>query len=475
MPAADARHLADWNPYDLKVAADFFSPKWMLGVDDGFDVVIGNPPYIKVQNISKGLISYFKTNYKAATGKYDMYVLFMEVAFRLARTQGTTVFINPHRFLVAEYGEGIRKVISAGTALKKAVCFGVEQIFETATTYTGIFFFEKNSISLSFSNPQNKELDSLIFTEKLYSDANFTFNITTFGTDVKDSQTVLDKIYVHPRVSEIFTGVYQGIIPMGDDIQVLKGTIEGKIFSGYSKSLAADVTIEAALVKPLLKGENIQRYLPCATEMFIFNPHYIDSKGKTKPYSEAEMRKKFPLGFRYISSFKEQLIAKKIKYKTNPEFWFSLHRSREQRLFELEKLITPQLQNKSSFTLDKNKFYADAGGYVLVHKPGNKTSLTAYLGIFNSTLFYYFIRKTSTPFNNGYYYFKTNYIEPFGIPVLNAATNVVLETLVNQILTAKATSATADTTALERQVDALVYQLYALTDEEIALVEGRSA
>ena len=78
------------------------------------------------------------------------------------------------------------------------------------------------------------------------------------------------------------------------------------------------------------------------------------------------MKSLFPLGYGYFKPFKKALVEKKIKYKTNPEFWFSLHRSRDQKLFDGRKLITPQLQNMPHFTLDEHGWYPDAGGYSLV-------------------------------------------------------------------------------------------------------------
>jgi len=80
---------------------------------------------------------------------------------------------------------------------------------------------------------------------------------------------------------------------------------------GFSKGLGEEIKIESEIVKPILKGENIERYKPCKTNNFIFYPHYIDKKGKTKPYEEAFLKSKFPLAYDYIKRFKDELIEKK--------------------------------------------------------------------------------------------------------------------------------------------------------------------
>ncbi|MBX9732872.1 MAG: Eco57I restriction-modification methylase domain-containing protein, partial [Chitinophagaceae bacterium] len=438
---------------------------WFKDVFDkgGFDIVIGNPPYIKVQSLPKEYTKHFKSTFSSATGKYDIYVLFIEYSFSLLKKNGCIAFINPHRFLIAEYGEGLRNFLLEKKAIKRAVYFGVEQIFETATTYTGIFLFKENSQELEFAIPKTKELDKLTYSTKKY-DSSFNFNFLLDTT----SNPIIDKIVIFEKVKDIFEGVYQGIIPMGDDIQVLEGQIKGEIFVGYSTALKSDITIEASIVKPLLKGENIKRYQSCETKIYIFFPHYTAANGKTKPFEEKFLKQNFPLAYKYIKNFETALVAKKIKYKTNPKYWYSLHRSREQTIFESEKIITPQLQNNSSFTLDKNKFYADAGGYMILPKKNNKADLKSYLAIFNSKLFYYFIKKTSTPYNNDYYYFKTNYIEPFGIPELENESKIQLSKIVRKIFALK--NEKLQTTNYENKIDALVFHLYKLTESEMLQV-----
>jgi len=156
----------------------------------GFDIVIGNPPYIKVQSIPKQLTQHFKDNFISATGKYDLYVIFIEYAFKLIKKNGCISFINPHRFLVSEYGEGIRQILFDKKAINKAVYFGVEQIFTTATTYTGIFLFKEDSENLKFVVPKTSDLSNLEYLTKDYKNADFNFN---FLLDT-NSNGIIEKI-----------------------------------------------------------------------------------------------------------------------------------------------------------------------------------------------------------------------------------------------------------------------------------------
>jgi adenine-specific DNA-methyltransferase len=428
--------------------------------------VIGNPPYIKVQNIEKKQINYFKSKFESANGKYDLYVLFIENSLTsLIRHTGQVTFINPHRFMIAEYGAGLRRYLLKEKFIKKILTFGVEQVFETATTYTGVFFFSKNLKSISYCNAVDTKLNNLIFNAYEYSD----IEDGVWHFKDKSNSDLIKKLTKHRLSSNVFLGVFQGLIPMGDEVQILEGKISDDKFIGYSKALMKSVILEAALMKPLLKGENIQRYRSPESSLYAFYPHIKNVSGKTVPIDESELKLNFPLGYNYIVNFKNELKDKKIKYKTNPIYWYSLHRSREMSLFESEKLITPQLQNKPSFTFDQNSFYPDAGGYMVIKKTEDLTNIKAYLAIFNSKLFYYFITQTSTPYNNNYYYFKTNYIEPFSIPLLSKELEEFLVFKVEQIIIDKQHG--KNTLVYEHEIDLMIYSLYDLSEEEISIVE----
>ncbi len=456
------QQLSEWKPFENQATA-WFDPEWMFGIKDGFDIVIGNPPYIKIQNIGKNFSNYYKKNYYSASGKFDIYVLFDELSYALIKNNGITCFIQPHRFLVADYAKKLRSFIGNNRYLYKFVNFGVNQIFNSATTYTGIFFFKKSSDCIRYADSIEADLSRLIFNKVDYSVMNERW---VFGNN--NEQGILNKILACDlKVLDIFKGIYQGAITVGDDIFVLKCNYIDEYFHGFSVAINREVTIETDMVKHLLKGENIKRYSIPSSSIYILYPHK-EVFGKTVPYEEYELREKFPKFYEYISNFKTYLKDKKVKYKTNPTYWYSLHRAREKQLFESVKIITPQLQNYPNFTIDNGKFYPDAGGYMLISSLDiDKTK--PYYAILNSRLFWYFIKNTSTPFNNGYYYFKTAYIEPFKFPRIDVKTKMLLSTKIDNIIQDKANGVSSD--RVEREIDQIVYKIYNLTDEEIALVE----
>lgn len=434
----------------------------------GFDIVIGNPPYIKIQNLPEAETIQLKKNYESATGKFDLYVLFIEKSFALMNSKGITSYIQPHRFLNADYGKGIRDFLKNKKGINRIINFGVEQIFETATTYTGIFFYTNRNEEIQFSESNSSKFNNLHYINVKYEDLEeqWVFKSELENNLIKKLKNQFYKIY------DIFDGIYQGVITVGDDIFVLEGYIEGELFKGYSKSLEQEVVIEAEIMKPLLKGENIRRYGIPDSKIFIFYPHYR-LNNKTVPIEEDILKEKYKLAYNYISNFKEHLIDKKIKYKTNSKYWYSLHRAREKNIFEQVKLLTPQLQNYPNFTIDYNLNYPDAGGYTFIKRKDFDKDLRILLAIFNSSVLWYFIKSTSTPFNNSYYYFKTQYLEKFTIPKLNDENinNEIID-LVDRIMNIYATN--KESTEIENInnfLDNFIYKLYDLSDEEIKIIE----
>ena len=143
MSAEDSFLLANWDPYDQNITAPFFDPEWMLGVLDGFDIVIGNPPYMRVQTIQLSqseFLKYYRQNFLSAVGSFDLYALFIEKGFSIINKFGQLVYIVPHKFFQSTFGAGIRELLTRKKTLRQIVRFGAEQIFDEATTYTCLLF-----------------------------------------------------------------------------------------------------------------------------------------------------------------------------------------------------------------------------------------------------------------------------------------------------------------------------------------------
>lgn len=217
------------------------------------------------------------------------------------------------------------------------------------------------------------------------------------------------------KAKDIFENISQGIVSVGDDIFLLQGKFERNKFIGFSEKAGKHVEIEASLMKPLLKGDDVKKYSIPTISYYVIYPHY-EKSGKTIPYEENEMRENFPLAYSYFLPYREELIEKKVRYKTNPRCWYSLHRSREISLFEQEKLITPETSFGTNLTIDTSLTYHNTQVYSFIKRKDLSIDYKFLLCILNSSILWYYLKNTGNILRGGFFRFKTSFLEPFPIP-----------------------------------------------------------
>ncbi len=390
----------------------------------GFDVVIGNPPYVRIQGIKSNQEReslYYESNFKSAKGRYDLYILFIEQGLKLINNTGVASYILPHNFMAGNLGAGIRELLSEKHCIEQIVHFGSYLVFEEALTYTCIIKMSQHNDTVKYAsiNPKDLSLD-ITFEDIDYSElGKEKWNLTD-----RSSQNVLKRISIFDsHVSDFFSNVGRGIVTGMDDCFIMSGTINGDTFIGYSKALKQEVQLESSLIKPILKGDGVHAYEPMNPDLFVLYPHIIKA-GKTEAIPEEQLMTQYPKTYKYLLTFKDTLVAKKIKYKTNPELWYSLHNSRDMSLFCERKIITPYLANKCQMSIDTNGgLFTNDKCSVLKLKPQFESLYLPYLAILNSKLCWFFISKTSSEFAGGYFVFSNLFVNPFPIPNLSLPEN----------------------------------------------------
>ena len=288
----------------------------------GFDVVIGNPPYLRVQGLRENFEKeslHLEKMYTSATGRFDIYVLFLEKSYKLINNEGIVSLILPHKFLISDFGEGIRRFFVEKKAVNSIVHFGSEIVFSDASTYTCIINLKKSNTEIKFKNIKPTEIFDL-FEFETTNYENLTHE--NWNLKSKEKLQIFDKLESNKtKIKDVFKNVSRGVVTGADGIFVMEGVIKGDIFFGYSKELGSEVEIESKLMKPLLMGNSLSRYKSLVNDVFLLYPHKIEDK--TIVYEEGELEKKFPKAYSYLLNFKDLLIKKKVKYKTNPNYWFS--------------------------------------------------------------------------------------------------------------------------------------------------------
>jgi type I restriction-modification system DNA methylase subunit len=494
MPADEVKRI---NPFDwLKE----FEPVMAAG---GFDAVIGNPPYLRIQGLQEyygNQIDYFIKNYHSAIKRFDLYLLFFEKGCVLLKKDGYLSYITPHKFLNSDFGSGLRNFLVQKKLLKNFISFGHIPVFQNATTYTGISLLQNriNDIFGYYEFDDNTDGDMRISLKHLENIPFNRYDILKFSEKPwqltnTNKNGVLIKITSQPKVlKDSFAEIFQGVVTGADDIYFLlksaDQTESNEILTVFSEKVDKTISIEKGILKPMLKGEEIHQYSELDFKYYCIYPYKFEN-GKTTILEEDEFSSKFPLAFEYLSKFRTDLKNLRIKFKTNPKYWYSCHRGRSIELFEKERIVTPEISLGCNMTLCSNGLYHNTKVYSLLPEEKVSENIRYYLGILNSKIMWWYLSNTGYALRGGYFTFKTNYLKDFPLRTINPndptdiARHDRMVSLVTQMLDLNKKLRDArleqERTMLSRQVEAtdaaidkLVYELYGLTEEEIAIVEG---
>jgi hypothetical protein len=465
----------------------------------GFDAVVGNPPYIRIQILNETLpesVPYYSSRYKSAgSGNYDVYVIFVERGLQLLGKNAKLGFILPNKFLNAQYGRGLRQTLASGKHLAKLVHFGDQQVFASATTYTSLLFLNRQSTS-SF---EFERVDNLGAWQ-----SSFHGFVATLASDEAGSNEwnfiagagapLITKLTQMPnKLSDLADRIFQGLITGADGVFLLTN-LGGGLYQ--SESTGENHRIETDLMHPLCKGSvNIRRYeISGITKSILFPYRLIDGKAQLVP--QDEFQRSYPLAWKYLAANRKILEARE-RGKWKHERWYAFGRSQNLSEMEQSKILTPSIAKRASFTIDqgKNLYFVGSGGgggggYGITLKSVVKMSPLFVVGVLNSRVLDWLLKSFSSTFQGGYFAYNRQYIEQLPIRTINfsdsaeKAKHDKIVMVVEQMLQSKEKFSSAKTDAeknrlelqcesLDRQIDEAVYELYGLTAQEIRIVEGK--
>ena len=398
------------------------------GVFTGFDIVIGNPPYLRIQGIrdtNPAFAEELVKKYHSATGSFDLYATFTERGLQVIRQSGIVNYIMPDKWTNAAFGKGLREVVSEQRAAHKIISFGAYQVFN-ASTYTALQWFKPNSEYLGYYQldrnlETNQELDiylkSIKDRDASIVDAN-KIDKNSWVLTGGATSTILQKLESHPRrISDIFDKIFQGLATSKDDVYFLYNCMENDHnIIGYSKQLERNIEIEKGLVKPLLKGEDVHRYDDIKTDRCVIFPYKL-IEGKAILYTEKELSDTFPLGYSYLKDCEDILRGREKGRLQNDDFWYKYIYPKNLVLFNHEKLVAPDISMGGNFAYDvKGKFYQTTTIYGYIKKSEISESYKFWMALLNSRLCWWFLTNTGTTLANGFFRFKPDYIKPFPVP-----------------------------------------------------------
>ncbi|WP_373496207.1 Eco57I restriction-modification methylase domain-containing protein [Aquiflexum sp.] len=489
-------------------------------VKGGFDVVVGNPPYVR-QELFGNIKPYLENNFNVYEGTSDLFAYFYELAFRINKNDSLFGFIS-NTFEKTKAANKLRDFLKLETEFLEYIDFTEVQIFEGATTYP-IILIAKNRKKPEKEfcykkvprNLQGRVIDIDLLEETKVIQSSLSSDSWSFNSNKLFK--ILDKIHSHRNIRDQFGKCYRGIVTGYNEAFIINNEIKNALESIHPNS--------KELIKPFFEGKDQSKWNSEKIDKYIiFTRRGTDIT-------------RYPAIENYLNRFRERLTPRNsedqtIGRKPGPYKWFEIQDSVDYfELFENPKITWPNLQSQPKFSIDLNGFYINAPSVIL---PSSNLTL---LCIVNSKLIWEFLKSICVVRSGGYIEVKPQYFEQIPIPelqneeVFESLANLIIDATKNlQLITsnllgllqtkfyldklstklqnwpslnfkeflgelkkakvklslseeaewmtyfneqkAKTQALQSEISCIDREIDGLVYELYELTEEEIMVVEG---
>jgi len=370
----------------------------------GFDIIIGNPPYVR-QELLTPYKPFFEKNYQCYSGTADLFSYFYEKSLNLLKESGYFAFISNTFAKTTGAGVKLRNFLKNNSRFISIADFSNQKIFEGITTYPIIPILKKEKSFGKFNYLKVKEDDflsldyaiennSIVVDQSLLNDDSWSF-------ESNDYRNLKKKINVHPKVKNVFGKCYYGL---------KTGLNEAFIISGKKKkSFIAKNPCEQDMIKSFLEGKDLNKWACSDADKWVI----LFPKGWTsnlfecrnEPEAWEHITKKYPGIASHLNNFKE----KAIKRHDKGEFWWELRACAYYDLFDSPKIVWPNLQSENKFSFDTEGFYINAPSVIL---PTNSKVL---LCIINSKLAWFFFKDICVMRSGGYFEIKPQYFEQFPV------------------------------------------------------------
>ena len=381
--------------------------------DGGFDCVIGNPPYVKLQNFRRQqpeVAAWLAKRYDAATGNFDMYLPFVERGLELLAPDGRLGIIAPSVWLYNEYGRGLRGLVSERRSLARFVDFKSHQVFEGATTYTALQLFSKS--------PQERIVVADARSGNLSQLNDFAVSYERLGQSAwalldEREQAILDRMREGSvTLADAAAAIIVGIQTSADAIY---HTIRIASRKYFSQALGRVVEIEDALMKPVVSGEDASPFAVAPPRKHLLFPYDVDGSG-AHLIDAKRMKKRFPHAWAYLKENEQALRAREAGKFDEDQGWWRFGRHQNMDKQETPKILVPRLLLHLFAASDAaGKLYidnVDVGGIV----PGEGWKPQFILGLLNSRALDFVWRLTSKPFRGEYRSANKQFIAPLPVP-----------------------------------------------------------
>ncbi|EEP3626986.1 class I SAM-dependent DNA methyltransferase, partial [Campylobacter jejuni] len=438
----------------------------------GFDLIIGNPPYIRQEEL-KELKPHLAKNYKVYKGTSDIYTYFYELGFNVLKDRGGVLsYITSNKYTRAGYGEALREFLLKNVKFLEYTDLNGIKVFDSATVDTSILCFEKSKSKdnkFKYLALSNEILKTCAYNIGLYKDfAEFSQNSLS-----KESFTFSDEntSALKAKIERIGTplkewyglNIYRGILTGYNEAFIITTEKRNEILANCKDEAEKERT--AKLIRKMLRGRDIKRYSYEWAGLWVIG---------TFPSLKIDIEQ-YPALKQYLSQFLpriEQSGEKGCRKKTSNKWFETQDNIAYYEEFEKEKIVYPETTQGAYFVYDNKGIFLEKTAFFIVCE-----NLKYLLGLLSSNLITYYYKNFSQGCKLGTkgYQYNKHALENLPIPKINSKNQNIVDELINlvdEILKAKEQDKNANTQELENKINSLVYKLYNLTEEEIKIIEG---
>lgn len=408
--------ISGWYPFVDSKPAPFFSPVWMFGITDGFDIAIGNPPFVR--KIDKELKKYLNAHYKTASYQVDLYVAFIELSTELMKQNGIISLITPNSWLKNLMMQKLRSyLLERATVL--VLVPNIEAAFDAGVT-TSVLVAQKCKTT------SGSQMHIMSFNKGLFEESHKVAQ-EYFMTTPKN----VFEVEARGHVLSVIEKIRAGEMLVSDLFDVSRGINPYDALTGQTQDIIKSRAYHAKCVKdesfvPELKGKHVSPF------EYIWDEKHFISYGN----------------------------------------WLAA--PREPKYFSGERIIFREiLGERLVCTIIQEDFKIDRSLYIALPKPNSPVKIEFTLGLLASKLFSFYFRNSSNEFDKLFPKIRVAEFKALPIKLCDKHQHSEISTVVNKILNKKREKPGTKTTDIEAELDGLVYALYGLTDEEIAVVEGK--
>ena len=459
----DAAQMVAWNPYDQNGQSSFFDPEWMFGIKDGFDIVIGNPPYIEAKKL-KGKADKLK-DYKVYSGSADYSIYFVEKGLNLCKNNGVVYYITTNKFFNTGYGKNLKKVILT-KEIKHLINFEQVEVFENVLVSSVILgvcnkeSLEENLIAYKqYKKLKHKEFkeqfDGLldandVYPQNLLDEKEWSFADTTHLLLKQKIESIIQhgkKVGTRPLLGGISgVSIHRGVTTGYNPAFIID--------NGRRKQLIKTDSHNEVIIKHMLQGRNIRKWYYFESDEYLLQTGF-----------DIDIKNVYPAIYEHLVQYKKELSERADQGRN----WWNLRACKYYSSFEeSEKIVWGLTADKWAYALDTKCHYLPSNGYILT---SSNIPIKYILGVLNSDLLKYYFTFIGVMTAGGAYTLKDTTIS--ALPFCIAQDTKPIIDIVDKILEKKTSDHDADVSKEEDLLNKLVYQIYSISSDEQELIKQK--